>query len=132
MRVPSATFGLLAVLPVLAEDARPPSREWRLPAGTSVSTVLFAGEGTPTAVDLSGTGRVFDDPARALHPLGLRGITCVAVLQDGSAAFAGLPNGDVWRWDLTTGERLRASSRHASTVACAAVSPDGRLVATGS
>lgn len=116
----------------LAEDGRAPTWEWRLASRTGACTVLFTSGGAPAAIDFTGSGGQFRDEPHELARFKRSGLSRVAVLPDASTAFAGLLSGEVWKWDLRSGERTRASSGHTSTIACAIVSPDGRLVATGS
>eukprot|EP00966_Prymnesium_polylepis_P155203 3584266-Prymnesium_polylepis.1 len=66
--------------------------------------------------------------------------TCVALVPDESAAFCGCKDGSISRWDLGSGQRtLIPSGRggegrpgHKRDVLSATVSPDGRLLVTGS
>ncbi|GEM_PF-6176733 len=126
---------LVAVMPVVAEDA--PSdgarllHEWTM-GNAAVRAVQFADDNTPIAVDIVGGAARLGEGFQALPKTRWTGLTTAVIAEDFGAAFVGLPSGDVYRWDLATGSRVEASSGHASTVACAAVSPDGRLVATGS
>lgn len=125
---------LLVAAAAAAEDA--PASGARLlhkwAAGEAcVGTIGFLTDDTPVAIDLTGSAASLADVRAVFPKTSWPGLTCSLVLADG-VVFVGLASGEVWRWDLATRRRERASSRHCSTVACAAVSPDGRLIATGS
>ena len=126
---------LVAVMPVVAKDAPADGarllHEWTMGVA-AVRAVQFADDGTPIAVDIAGGAARLGERVQALPRTRWPGLTCGVIPREPGAAFVGLASGAVWRWDLATGKRSLASSGHASTVACAAVSPDGRLVATGS
>ena len=126
---------LVAVMPVVAEDAPANGarllHEWTM-GNAAVRAVQFADDDTAIAVDIAGGAARLGEGVHALPKTRWPGLTCGVVAREPGAAFVGLPSGAVWRWDLATGKRDLASSGHASTVACVALSPDGRLVATGS
>lgn len=134
MKRPAAVLVIASF--VLADEGPSPGarpvREWRLSSTAPVVTVMFDADGEPVAIDLSGAGGRLLDAVEPFPRFGLHGVASVAVLPDASVAFVGRTSGEVWSWHLGTGKRARSPARHASTVACAAVSPDRRLVATGS
>ncbi len=126
---------LVAASPLVAEEAPPPRarlvHEWEM-GSSPVKAVRFAEDGTSMALDLTGGAARLGDDVQALPRAAWRGLICAAIPAPPGPAFVGLSNGNVGTWELSTGERRLTSTRHGSTVACAVVSPDGTLVATGS
>lgn len=132
---PTILIVVLVSTTVAAEEAPTtgtrPLQEWTL--GTAgVRAVRYAADEKSIAIDLAGAAARLGEGVQAFPKATWPGFTGATILQEGAVAFVGLASGEVWRWDLAAGTRERASSRHGSTVACAGVSPDGRLVATGS
>jgi WD40 repeat protein/tRNA A-37 threonylcarbamoyl transferase component Bud32 len=57
---------------------------------------------------------------------------CVAFASDGKHLFSGGKDGKLYRWDFTSGEEVTVYKGHTDWITVIAVSPDGKLVASGS
>jgi WD40 repeat protein len=130
-----ATKGDTAKVEVAKPDEQKTVAVQESPARTSVDTApssapVVIRERPKPAVELTPQLPRVGELCRFVQHRGV--VRCVAVSPSGEYALSGGEHGDLWLWDLETGQRAHRFAGHSATVHCVAFSRDGRLAASGS
>ena len=97
-----------------------------------ITTLTFSSDGTQIAVGSQQKIRLLGSSKQPRLKDALRGPEALAFAPDGTVLLAGLRNGSIELFELTTGEKIKTLNGHTSIVETLVFSPDGKtLVSTG-
>ena len=97
-----------------------------------ITTLAFSSNGTLIAVGSERKIRLLGSSKQPRLKDIPRGTKSLAFSPDDTVLVAGLRNGSIELWDMTTGEKITTLNGHTSTVETLVFSPDGKtLVSTG-